>query len=98
MLNNGWIEECASLKSKGVNLQKIKDIGYNDIDLLLENKYNNIDEVEEVISKKTRNYAKRQITWMKNKMNSVFVEMNYQNINETIDYVSTLIANFIQKN
>ena len=31
----------------------------------------------EVISKKTRNYAKRQLTWMRNKMNCVFVEMKY---------------------
>lgn len=97
MLEEGWIDECKSLKERGIDLQKIKDIGYNDIDMYLDNVIS-LEEVEEVISKKTRNYAKRQITWMKNKMNSVFVEMDYDNINNTILKIKDLIDSFLTKN
>lgn len=97
MLKNGWIEECSNLKKSGIDISKIKDIGYSDIFDYLE--YGNItyDDLKEVIAKKTRNYAKRQITWMKNKMSSVFVDMDYDNIQNTIDKVENLINEFLNK-
>lgn len=96
MLEEGWIEECRSLKEKGIDLQKIKDIGYSDIDLYLNGDIS-IEQVEEIIAKKTRNYAKRQITWMKNKMKSVFVNIDYDDINNTIDVVKELVDNFLDE-
>ena len=96
MLEEGWIEECRSLKEKGIDLQKIKDIGYSDIDLYLNGDIS-IEQVEEIIAKKTRNYAKRQITWMKNKMKSVFVNIDYDDINNTIEVVKELIDNFLKE-
>ena len=96
MLEEGWIEECRSLKEKGIDLQKIKDIGYSDIDLYLNGDIS-IEQVEEIIAKKTRNYAKRQITWMKNKMRSVFVNIDYDDINNTIDVVKELVDNFLEE-
>ena len=96
MLEEGWIEECRSLKEKGIDLQKIKDIGYSDIDLYLNGDIS-IEQVEEIIAKKTRNYAKRQITWMKNKMKSVFVNIDYDDINNTIEEVKELVDNFLEE-
>ena len=96
MLEEGWIEECRSLKEKGIDLQKIKDIGYSDIDLYLNGDIS-IEQVEEIIAKKTRNYAKRQITWMKNKMRSVFVNIDYDDINNTINVVKELVDNFLEE-
>ena len=96
MLEEGWIEECRSLKEKGIDLQKIKDIGYSDINLYLNGDIS-IEQVEEIIAKKTRNYAKRQITWMKNKMRSVFVNIDYDDINNTIEVVKELIDNFLKE-
>jgi len=94
MLNGGWIDECKNLKENGINLNDIKDIGYSDINDYLDG-HITFEELKETIAKKTRNYAKRQITWMKNKMSSKFVNINYNNIKETINEVKLMIEEFL---
>lgn len=73
MIANGWIDECISLQKQGIDLQQIKEIGYKDIGLYLDGKLEYLDLVDK-IKQKQRNYAKRQLTWFKNKMNCVFVD------------------------
>lgn len=83
MLDNGLIDECKSLIEKGYNLEKIGDIGYLEVAKYLNSEYSYIEMAEE-IKKRTRHFAKRQMTWFRNKLSPVFIEMNYDDINKVI--------------
>lgn len=96
MINNGWIEECQNLLSKGVNLSNLKEIGYKEIGEYLSGNYSK-EEIINVIKQKTRNYAKRQITWFKNKMDCINVNIDYDNINHTQEEIINLINEFLKK-
>jgi tRNA dimethylallyltransferase len=74
MLENGWIEECINLKEMGYDLMKIKDIGYQDINQYLNDEIS-FDDLVNIISQKQRRYAKRQMTWFRNKMNCTFIDL-----------------------
>lgn len=91
MFANGWIDECIALKKQRIDLNQIKEIGYIEIGQYLEGKIEYLDLVE-LIKQKQRNYAKRQITWFKNKMDCIFVEIN-DNAEKTI---IELIKNHLQ--
>lgn len=94
MFENGWIEECISLKEKGIDISKIKDIGYPEVFQYLDGNLEK-EEMFDIIKQKTRNYAKRQITWFKNKLNCVWIDMNYDNLNETLNEVMNNIKDFL---
>lgn len=96
MIDNGWLDEIKELKAKGIDLSKIKDIGYFELSDYLDGNIS-YEEVSEEIKKKTRNYAKRQITWFKNKMNTIPVEMNYQNIDKTIEDIKNILDKYLNK-
>lgn len=87
MIDNGWILEVKSLIDKGYNIDLIKEIGYKDIKKYLYGLIT-IEELKDKIKKDTRHYAKRQITWFKNKMNCVEVnndDFAYNRICNLID-------------
>lgn len=81
MINNNWIEECISLRNQGVDLSKIKEIGYKEIGLYLDNELSK-EEMIDLIQKETRHYAKRQITWFKNKSSHILVDANNLDFSE----------------
>ena len=95
MFDNGWIEECISLKEKDIDITKIKDIGYPEVFQYLDGNLEK-EEMLNTIKQKTRNYAKRQITWFKNKLNCVWIDMNYNNLDITLDEVMDKINNFFK--
>ena len=72
MINAGWKNEVIQLLNKDpkvYQLNAFKAIGYSDIyQAIINNKDINIDE----IAKKTRHYAKRQITWCLNQYKNLF--------------------------
>ncbi len=90
MIEQGWIEEVSKLISNGVDVDKIKEIGYRDIKKYLDNKCLK-EEMINKIKQDTRHYAKRQITWFKNKMNCVEV-LNDEN---AFEKVCLLIDSFL---
>lgn len=96
MINDGWIDECRNLKDQGVDLEKIKDIGYSDINSYL-NGTMSFEELSESVKKKTRNYAKRQLTWFRNKLKCQFVNLDYNNYISNLDKISGLINEFLNK-
>ena len=85
MINNNWKNEvCNLLNQYGNSILKtnaFKAIGYQQI-------YESITQNKEIdinlIQKKTRNYAKRQLTWIRNKFHInhyyYFLKNNYQEI------------------
>ena len=69
MLKNGAIEEVQSLLNQGINneMQITKTLGFAEIcDFLLGKK--NKEKIIEISTQKTRNYAKRQLTWFRHQM------------------------------
>lgn len=92
MFDDGWIDECISLRSKGYELDKIGDIGYKEINDYL-NGLITIEQAKELIKQRTRHYAKRQMTWFRNKMDCIFVEMDYNNPDETFNSIVNIIQN-----
>ncbi|AXB82015.1 tRNA (adenosine(37)-N6)-dimethylallyltransferase MiaA [Megasphaera hexanoica] len=66
MLDAGWPDEVAGLLQKGISpaSQAMKAIGYEELALYVRGKISLADAAEE-IKKRTRRFAKRQITWFK---------------------------------
>ena len=93
MFQNGWIDECISLRNK-YSLKSIKEIGYKEIDQYLDNKNHTNEDLinlKELIKQKTRNYAKRQMTWFRHQLDCKFINMD----NDTYDKCINLINNFL---
>lgn len=65
MLKSGWIEEVEGLVDKGFTVKDpaMKSHGYKEIMQWLSSDDRNAEELQAVISAKTRQYAKRQMTW-----------------------------------
>ena len=66
MIEDGLINEVETLLKLGYekSLNSMQGIGYKEIVDYLENKIS-LDEAVELIKKRSRNYAKRQLTWFK---------------------------------
>lgn len=75
MFNDGLIEEVKKLMDSGVkkDAQSMQGIGYKEVISGLENG-NSIDEIKELIKRKTRNYAKRQLTFMRGMKDLIWVD------------------------
>ncbi|HBE79572.1 MAG TPA: tRNA (adenosine(37)-N6)-dimethylallyltransferase MiaA [Firmicutes bacterium] len=66
MLQMGLVEEVKSLLEKGYSpeLKAMQSLGYHQISQFLENRIS-LAEAKAQIKQKTRNYAKRQLTWFR---------------------------------
>ena len=78
MISNGLEEEALKLR-KHSNLNTLNTVGYKEFFDYFENKLS-YDEAINKIKQNTRNYAKRQITWLKKYKNSK--KINIEKINE----------------
>ena len=88
MFNEGVVDEVKSLLDKNYPLNSpiMKAIGVEEISMFLNN-YLSIEKVKELIKFKTHQYAKRQITWINNKMitwNSINTQYSNKIINKII--------------
>ncbi len=96
MVKNGLIEEVEKLKKMNISKTAQKAIGYKEF-LPYFNGDKNINECIEEVKKNTRHYAKRQITWFKNKPNITILDINRENFNETIAKAFAIISDFLKK-
>ena len=66
MLSSGWIEEVEALIRNGVShdSQAMKAIGYSELAAYVQGQMS-LEAAAESIKKRTRHFAKRQITWYK---------------------------------
>lgn len=69
MIDNGALEEVKSIKSLGLsnNSNAKKTLGFKELLAYLENQISK-EEATQKAQQKTRNYAKRQITWFKHQL------------------------------
>ncbi len=76
LLQSGWIEEVEGLADKGytINDPGMKSHGYREIMQWLSSEDRNVEELEHVIAAKTRQYAKRQMTWWNDDERIVWID------------------------
>ncbi|WP_255452193.1 tRNA (adenosine(37)-N6)-dimethylallyltransferase MiaA [Sporosarcina sp. ANT_H38] len=68
MMEKGLLEEAEKLWDEGIrSMQSVQAIGYKELHLYMEGKLEK-EEAVDLIKKNTRNYAKRQMTYFRNKL------------------------------
>ena len=93
MINNGLIDEVKNIHSKYSNsLDKIVAIGYKELFDYIDGKAT-IDESIELIKKRTRNYAKRQITWFKRYKNAMWFDLNKDSFDTILSTIKSKLTN-----
>jgi tRNA dimethylallyltransferase len=86
MYKNGWKQEVEAILKQDKNIAKLnalRAIGYSEIIDAI----NNDKEIDfDLIKQKTRQYAKRQITWIRThyKDHILFTQNNYQEISKLL--------------
>ncbi len=87
MVKEGLIEEVKNLYGQGLReCQSIQAIGYKEIYEYLDGKIS-LEASIENLKKNSRNYAKRQLTWFRNKM-----DVEWFNMTETTDFAKKIIG------
>lgn len=72
MMDAGFLREAESLWHAGIrNVQSVQAIGYKELHQTIEGNMT-IEEAAELIKKNTRNYAKRQMTYFRNKLDVIW--------------------------
>ena len=94
MIDDGLIDEVKNVKEIGS--QASKAIGYQDSVKYLNGEITK-EELIEKMSKDSRHYAKRQLTWYRNHQDTVIVDVNLENLDATISEVEAKILTFLQK-
>ena len=92
MINDGLVNEVKSLVDRYGQTRELNTaIGYKEIIKYLNNNIT-LDEAISLIKKNSRHYAKRQYTWLNNKMNVIWFNVNFTNFSNTIDEVIKYIG------
>lgn len=72
MMDAGFLQEAKNLWHAGIrNVQSVQAIGYKELHQTIEGDLT-IEEAGELIKKNTRNYAKRQMTYFRNKLDVIW--------------------------
>ena len=75
MIKDGWVEETQELsKTVPLTAPAWQSLGYRE--LLQAQSASEMANVIEEVKKKTRNYAKRQLTWFRGQMDCISIDMN----------------------
>ncbi len=89
MIKDGFIEEVKMLRDKGYkeNLNSMQGLGYKQINKYLNGAYSK-EEAIDLIKIETRHYAKRQMTWFKNKIKNIeWIDLDKYSENKAISKI-----------
>jgi tRNA dimethylallyltransferase len=97
MISEGLLEEVSALYKQGVRgCQSIQAIGYKEIYDYLDGKVSYHDAIES-LKQNSRRYAKRQLTWFRNKMDVEWFDMtNVSNLSKKINEISQYVEGKLQ--
>ena len=84
MIKDGLESEAEKLFSNNYESQATMAIGYKELFKHFEGLMD-LDESINLIKRNSRRYAKRQITWFKNKMNCHWIKVNLDDFSETVE-------------
>lgn len=90
MMAEGLVEEVEALHSRGIrNVQSIQAIGYKEIYAFLDRKIE-LGQAVEMLKKHSRNYAKRQLTYFRNKLPVYWIDGRV-NIQDNIEKIRLIM-------
>lgn len=93
MIDEGLISEVKDLYDKNINTIPINTaIGYKELYKYFNNEIS-LENAIELIKRNSRRYAKRQYTWINNKMSVKWFYVDFNNFNNTINDVEKYINN-----
>lgn len=93
MVREGLVEEVKSLYDRGIKSKAIMTgIGYKELYEYFDGE-KTLDEAVELIKKNTRNFIKRQYTFFKHQMDVNWLEVDFNNFENTIKAAISLIEN-----
>lgn len=94
MIENGLVGEVKNLLDSGIPLdsQAIQGIGYKEIASYINGEYS-LEDAIETVKQKSRNYAKRQLTWFKR----YYPEAKYLDYRTPLDNVETIVNDYYGK-
>ncbi len=95
MINEGLLDEVKSFYPDKLGLTAKAAIGYKELFNYFDGKYS-LEEAVDKIKQYSRNYAKRQLTWFRNKEYVTEVIIDVNNFNKTVDEVYSLINDFLK--
>lgn len=97
MMEEGLLEEVKALYQQGLrDCQSIQAIGYKEIYEFLDGKVT-MNEAAENLKQNSRRYAKRQLTWFRNKMDVEWFDMtDVQNFEKKINEISHYVEGKLQ--
>ncbi|WP_456271461.1 tRNA (adenosine(37)-N6)-dimethylallyltransferase MiaA [Bacillus sp. AK031] len=93
MMEQGLLQEVKSLYDRDLrDVQSIQAIGYKELYEYLDGKVT-LDDAVENLKQNSRRYAKRQLTWFRNKMDVVWFDMtNTRENNKKIEEITEFVA------
>lgn len=93
MIDEGLVEEVKELYDKNIRTIPINTaIGYKELYKYFDKEITKEDAIE-LIKRNSRRYAKRQYTWINNKMNVKWFDVCFDNFLDTINKVEDYIEN-----
>ncbi|MEB6205006.1 tRNA (adenosine(37)-N6)-dimethylallyltransferase MiaA [Staphylococcus xylosus] len=91
MLERGLLSEVQQLVDNGYETsQSMQAIGYKEIVPVIKQELN-LDEATEKLKQHSRNYAKRQMTWFKNKLDVLWLDREKMSLSLMLEEVSVQI-------
>nr|WP_321314825.1 tRNA (adenosine(37)-N6)-dimethylallyltransferase MiaA [uncultured Ligilactobacillus sp.] len=97
MMNDGLLEEAKYLfENGGLDLPSGKGIGYKEFYPYFEGK-ESLQNCISNVKKNSRHYAKRQLTWFRNKMNVNWFDL-VQNFDEDYNKIIKLVTRWLKEN
>lgn len=97
MVEKGLVEEVQMIVNKfGIDAPSLNAIGYKEIIPYLEGE-NTLENCINLLKKNTRNYAKRQMTWFKNKMNVQWYQLDRQTYEQSLQMIQSDIQQWLDE-
>ena len=97
MLKNGLEDEAKYFYNKNRDAKSLRTvIGYKELFLYFDKKISK-EEAIDLIKKNSRHYAKRQYTWINNKLNLNWFNVDFNNFDNTINDVENKINDYFFK-
>lgn len=92
MMENGLLEEVKSLYDAGLrDVQSIQAIGYKELYHYFDETMT-LEEAVDLLKRNSRRYAKRQLTWFRNKMDVTWFDMTNESFEKKFKEISYLLA------
>lgn len=93
MVQEGLVDEVRRLHRKGIRSKAIKTgIGYKEIYRYLDGEIS-LEEAISLVKKNTRHFIKRQYTFFNHQMNVTWLDVDFDNFNNTINEAIKIIEN-----